>query len=317
MRKIIVSELYSNDELQTLNGRYLDDEYIHHIINESCDIYSDTGQFILSFRKDIISEKNRDIGFTNFKNCISPSRGRGASAGEIDPNAIYWKKRNVIKTKTFSTKYLKEDGTESKMKVNNPVYSTAYGYFEAQKQLNYNSPCRMTSFTKNKLKHYQGGLPFIDEIADYYKKIRPDEYKIQYDRAHLNNFHINDTPFSTITINRNFRTALHKDQGDFGGIACLSVLEEGQFNGGLLLFPRYGLGINMRQGDLLIADVHQWHCNTQLWTTPEQDEYNQKHCHSFKKVNKEIGVLGSDKDYTRMSFVCYLRERMVDCENKI
>lgn len=311
--KLILSELYSDEDLETLKGKYLDDEYIHTMINESCDIYSDTGEFILSFKKDIISEHNRNIGFNNFKNCISPSRGRGASAGEIDPEAIYWKKRKIVKNTTFSTKYLKPDGTESKMKVNNPVYSTAYGYFEKQKQMNYDSPCRMTSFTKNKLKHYQEGLPFIDEIADYYKKIRPEEYKIQYDRAHLNEFHINDTPFSTITINRNFRTGLHKDAGDFGGVACLTVLEEGLFNGGILMFPKYGIGINMRQGDLLIANVHNYHCNTELWTTKKQDEYNKFNTPSFKKVNKDIGVLGSDKDYTRMSFVCYLREKLIDC----
>ncbi len=312
--KVILSELYSDEDLETLKGKYLDDEYIHTMINESCDIYSDTGEFILSFKKDIISEKNRNIGFNNFKNCIAPSRGRGASAGEIDPNAIYWKKRKIVKNKGFSTKYLKADGTESKMKINNPVYSTAYGYFEKQKQMNYDSPCRMTSFTKNKLKHYEEGLPFIDEISDYYKKIRPDEYKIQYDRAHLNEFHINDTPFSTITINRNFRTGLHQDAGDFGGVACLTVLEEGVFNGGILMFPKYGIGINMRQGDLLIANVHQYHCNTELWTTKKQDEYNKINCKSFEKVNKDIGVLGSDKDYTRMSFVCYLREKLINCD---
>ena len=311
--KLILSELYSDDDLETLKGKYLDDEYIHTMINESCDIYSDTGEFILSFKKDIISEHNRNIGFNNFKNCILPSRGRGASAGEIDPEAIYWKKRKIVKNTTFSTKYLKADGTESKMKVNNPVYSTAYGYFEKQKQLNYDSPCRMTSYTKNKLKNYEEGLPFIDEIAEYYKKIRPEEYKIQYDRAHLNEFHINDTPFSTITINRNFRTGLHQDAGDFGGVACLTVLEEGLFNGGILMFPKYGIGINMRQGDLLIANVHNYHCNTELWTTKKQDEYNKFNTPSFKKVNKEIGVLGSDKDYTRMSFVCYLREKLIDC----
>ncbi len=312
--KVILSELYSDEDLETLKGKYLDDEYIHTMINESCDIYSDTGEFILSFKKDIISEKNRNIGFNNFKNCIAPSRGRGASAGEIDPNAIYWKKRKIVKNKGFSTKYLKADGTESKMKINNPVYSTAYGYFKKQKQMNYDSPCRMTSFTKNKLKHYEEGLPFIDEISDYYKKIRPDEYKIQYDRAHLNEFHINDTPFSTITINRNFRTGLHQDAGDFGGVACLTVLEEGVFNGGILMFPKYGIGINMRQGDLLIANVHQYHCNTELWTTKKQDEYNKINCKSFEKVNKDIGVLGSDKDYTRMSFVCYLREKLINCD---
>ena len=69
----------------------------------------------------------------------------------------------------------------------------------------------------------------------------------------------------------------------------------------------------MRHGDLLIADVHQYHANTELWTTPEQDEYNKNNCESFSSVNKEIGTLGSEKDYSRISFVCYLREKMINC----
>ena len=313
MQKKIVEELYSEEDLKTLKGKYFDDEWVHEIINHDCDIFDNEGNFILSFRKKCLKET--EIGFENYKKLVGHSRGRGASAGPIDPNATYWKRRKPINTKGFSTGYLKDDGTPSKMKVNNLVYSTPIGYFDKLNgALGKKLPCRLTSFTKDHLEQYNAGMPFIQEIAKKYREICPKEYNIQNERAKCTpNYILPETPFSTITINRNFRTALHKDAGDYGGIACLTVLEEGEYCGGLFLMPRYGLGINMRHGDLLIADVHQYHANTELFTTPEQDERN-KSCNSFKHVNKEVGILGSEKDYSRLSFVCYLREKMIHCD---
>ena len=80
------------------------------------------------------------------------------------------------------------------------------------------------------------------------------------------------------------------------------------------MIPKFGIGVNMRHGDLLIADVHQYHCNTELWETEEQKEYNKVNCHSFKNINKENGVVGIEHDFTRMSFVCYLREKIINCD---
>ena len=100
--------------------------------------------------------------------------------------------------------------------------------------------------------------------------------------------------------------------GDFGGVACLSVLEEGKYNGGLFVIPRFGIGVNIRQGDILVADVHQYHANTELWTTPEQDKYNIKLGKTIKD-NIEVGTVGSEYNFTRISFVCYLREKLINC----
>jgi hypothetical protein len=314
MVKIInADEYYSEEDLLTMKGEYFGGEWIHYIYDEDVDIY-DGDKFILSFRKNIISNKSVGCGFDNFKKLINPSRGRGASAGPIDPESVYWKKRQLVNTKGFKTGYL-VNGKVSKMKVNNNVYSSPIGYFDKLNGgLGKTLPCRLTAYTKDNLEIVNAGMPFIKEIANYYQQIRPNEYNIQNERAQLSKeFTLDETPFSTITINRNFRTALHKDAGDFGGIACLSVLEEGKFNGGLFMIPRYGIAINMRQGDLLIADVHQFHCNTELWTTPEQDKYNQDHANSFRNVNKGVGILGVEHDFSRLSFVCYLREKLIDC----
>ncbi len=314
MKTLYLEELCTDKELDTIKGEYLDSEWINTIIDEDCDIYNKKGEFILSFRKRAI--KNTKIGWQNYKHFALPARGRGHSAGPIDPESTYWKKRTLYDTNGVRTSYLKKDGTPSKMKVNNQVFSSPIGYFDETKGLGVNLPCRLTQFTEKHLKEFEGGLPFIQELARHYKRLNPKAYQQQSDRANLQpKYKIPKTPFSTFTINRNFRTALHKDKGDFGGVAVLSVLEHGKYSGGLFTIAKYGIGVNLREGDILVADVHQYHSNTEYFTTPEQDIYNSK-LEQVYKYNREVGTLGIEYDWSRISFVCYLREKLVNCNNK-
>jgi len=312
MKTLYFEELCTEEELKTLRGKYLDSQWVNTIIDEDCDIYNKKGEFILSFRKKVL--KNTKLGWDNYKHFSVAGRGRGASAGPIDPNSTYWKKRTLYKKKEYSTSYLKKDGTPSKMNVNNQVFSSPIGYFDKTHGLGVNLPCRLTQFTAKHLKEYEAGLPFIQELARYYKKLNPKAYQKQLDRANLQpDFKIPETPFSTFTINRNFRTALHKDKGDFGGIAVISVLEHGKYNGGLFTIAKYGLGINLREGDVLVANVHEYHSNTEYFTTKEQDKYNSKLEKIYERLDKKVGTLGIDYDWSRISFVCYLREKLLNC----
>ena len=63
-------------------------------------------------------------------------------------------------------------------------------------------------------------------------------------------------------------------------------------------------------------DVHQWHSNTEIYETEEDKKYNE----SIPKVyhdNVEVGTVGIDKLYTRLTFVCYLRENLIKCSDTI
>ena len=306
--------LYSDEDLKTLTGTYLDDEWIHETINSDADIYdAETGEMVCSFRKKRVSPALTTLALDTLAPLAVASRGRGAAAGPIDPTSQYWSKRKLVNTKGFRTSYLKEDGTPSKMQVNNQVGSIALGFFDKLKSLGVDKPCRLTWHTNAHLQKYEEGLPFIDELDRWYKKTNPEKHKEQLDRANIHpNYKIRKTAFSTVTVNRTFRTALHKDRGDFGGWATLSVLEHGRYRGGLFMLPAYGLGINMREGDVLVANVHLYHCNSPIWTTKEDDEYNETLPEKFK-IDKNVGTLGLDKKYARISFVCYLRENLIHC----
>jgi len=314
IQRIKFDRLVSDDDLKTLAGQYLGDEWIHHEIDYDCDIYdSETNAFICSFRKKRVSSDLTNLALDTLAPLAVASRGRGHAAGPIDPESKYWRKRTLVNTKGTRTGYLKSDGTPSKMSVNNQVGSIALGFFDKTKALGVDLPCRLTYHTAAALNQYETGLSYIDELNRWYKKIHPDKHKIQLERANTHSkYKIRKTAYSTITVNRTFRTALHKDKGDFGGIATLSVLEHGRYRGGLFMMPAYGIGINMREGDVLVADVHQFHCNSEIWTTEEDDQYNDSLPERFK-IDKNVGTLGLDKKYSRISFVCYLRSNLVDC----
>ena len=313
IKTLYLPRLITDDELGTLKGTFIDDGYIVHTIDSDVDIYDEeTKEFICSFRKRRL--KTSKIGFDNFKHLSVASRGRGASAGPIDPTSQYWKKKTLHKTKGFRTSYLKKDGTPSKMKVHNQVLSTNVGFFDKMKLIGIEKPCRLTYHTTQALKEFEAGKPFIYEIDRWFNKMRPIEYKIQIDRANLQpKYKIDHTSFSTITMNRNFRTALHQDVGDYNHIACLTVNEYGKYNGGLYTIPGYAIGINLREGDMLVANVGNYHSNTEIYTTAEQDEYNAKLPKLFKE-NWKVGTIGTCRDYARISYVCYLREKLINCE---
>lgn len=209
---------------------------------------------------------------------------------------------------------LKKENGISKMKVNNQVASNPIGYFEESKRI-IKKPCRLTHFTKTNYEDYMNGLPFIQYIDNLFKKLIPDSYLKQLNRAKLkNDYRIPNTSFSTITINRNFRTALHKDAGDYKeGFGNLTVIERGKYHGGYTVFPQFGVAIDLRNNDFVAMDVHQWHSNTEIYETNEDKLYNDTLKYDFKE-NPKIGTAGLYKKYTRLSFVCYLREKLIECD---
>ena len=318
VQRLFVKKIFSDDEVSKLEGTWIDESYIKlPLVKEDTDVYyNDDGiyKLLLKFRKNVISDDLIDIGWNSYKDLAKPSRGRGASAGPIDTEGQYWSKKDLVDTKKWSTGYMIK-GKKSKMKVNNQVASNPVGFYEASNNFS-KLPCRLTHFTRCNFKKYNEGLPFIQRIDELFQELIPNAHKRQLERANLtDNFKIPNTSFSTVTINRNFRTALHRDAGDFrGGFGNLTVIERGKYHGGYTVFPQFGIGIDLRNNDFVAMDVHQWHSNTKLYETIEDKEFNSTLNSEFKD-NPDIGTAGIYEKYTRLSFVCYLREKIIKCDN--
>ena len=364
-RKLIVEKIFTDEEISKREGHWMEESDIKYpLVNSNTDVYykNENGdlQLLLKFRKNCIEDKLIKIGWDSYKNLAKASRGRGASAGKIDPESPYWKKRNLVKTSKWSTSYLnpngnilkekydnlsledilqiyqdldfkiknnskdnkedlildlikKQDGV-SKMKVNNQVASNPIGFYEQNKNLGTDLPCRLTHFTRTNFDKYNNGLPFLQKIDSLFEKLIPESHQKQLNRANEKpHLKIPGTSFSTVTINRNFRTALHRDAGDFkDGFGNLTVIEQGKYHGGYTVFPQFGVGINLRNNDFCAMDVHQWHANTPLYETEEDKLYNDTIKSDFKD-NSAVGTAGLYQKYTRISFVCYLREKIIKC----
>ena len=143
---------------------------------------------------------------------------------------------------------------------------------------------RETLFTAHYPEQFKKMEPFVKQIDHWYKKYLPVYYEKQSKKARQTHFKIADTAFTTITTNINFQTTIHTDKGDDEeGFGNLAVVERGNYTGGETCFPQYGIGVDVREGDVLFMNVHEWHGNLPM---------------KFEK-NAE-----------RMSVVCYLRKKV-------
>jgi len=318
VKEIFVKPAMTDAEIQAKEGQYFDEDDVDKIYDEDCDIYtkdaSGNKKLLAKLRKQVIDPDIVKIGWEGFWITAAPSRNRGAAAGPIDDKGKYWQKRKPTETQGWSTRYI-QDGKVSKMRVNNNVFSSVLGYFDATPFMKL--PCRLTSYTMRYWKYYNHGLPFIRALDKCFKALVPDRYALQLKAAEQKPLlHITDTAFSSVTLNRNFRTALHKDAGDFReGYGNLSVIERGNYHGGYTLFPQYRVGFNIRTGDFIAMDVHEWHCNTKLYETDEDKKAN-KDLPRIHKEDIETGTQGSERPFSRISFVCYLRDKLRKCDNQ-
>ena len=255
----------SDDKMDKLKNTFVKKEQINLIIDSDADVYDMSENLLIRFRKNKLS-KNKINDF--YENVIdfakkNPSTNRGSASGS--------KNKNIL---------------------DNPkIMSNVIGYIDSfspkQKELMNKKNKRMslnvrqTRFNADYPIKFKKLLPLVKEIDNYYKKYAPSYYKQQIKKANQTNFKIPGTSFTTITTNVNFQTSIHKDKGDDGdGIGNLSVIEQGKYKGGETCLPQYGVGVDVRTGDVLFINVHEWHGNLPICL---------------------------EKDAIRLSIVCYLR----------
>ena len=174
----------------------------------------------------------------------------------------------------------------------NPVFSGIAGWFDRYPRIPYG---RATSYTQNSFEKFKMSFPFLQSLNRGFKDLLP--WRWQNQKSAIDKidpaFYVPDTVFTTITVNKTFRTAAHYDAGDFSdGLSNLLVLSNnGNYSGGYLVFPEYRIAVNVRPGDLLLVNNHEiMHGNTPIVTHDEEAE--------------------------RISLVCYLREKMLELGSK-
>jgi hypothetical protein len=264
-----VSKVYDDAKMEKKLNTFVKKDDISLIINENADIYDETGKLLLKFRKNALNKKDHIHDF--YENIIKFAKNTSSNRG------------NATGSKTRNTR-------------DNPkVMSNIFGFFDrwspSQKVLlrklnkTLKFKLRECRFNMYHQEQYKKTIPLIQDIDKLYEKLTPEYYKKQKVKADQTHFKIPGTAFTTITTNVNYQTSIHTDKGDdVEGFGNLAVIEKGEYKGGETCFPQYGIGVNVRTGDILFMDVHQPHANLPI----------------EKKTDDAI----------RLSIVCYLRKNV-------
>ena len=315
VKEIIVRKIYSDEEMSSMEGDYFNKKDYKQIITTDTDVYKENGDLLLKLRKKVIPNHFfKEVADSLRTVSIKKHDNRGASAGNLDRNKMPNYVGDWVNPKKFRTNYNQnKSGQLSKHYISNLAPSNIIGYYEKKDRNKPNGPpCRLTAFSLQEKDKWNNIIPFIQKINHLFHTHVPDKYQKQLQRARISDeYRIDSTCFSTLTVNYSWRTACHKDKGDyedgFGNlIICEDYKNPNTYNGCYLGFPQYGICVEVKQGDYLAMDVHEWHCNTEF--EPIHDQYIP--FEKFKDKDFE-----NDWYFNRIAIVCYLRKNMIKCSS--
>jgi hypothetical protein len=242
-----------------------------YILTENADVYDENDNILLKYRKNVLPDTNIDNFVEAISGLISKPSGhmRGKASGDDYTNIIstvigYFDNISIEEYKRFK-----------KFNIT-PQYKA-----------------RITKFTRDNPDKMKGVYPLIKNINDMYKKLAPAQYKYQKSLAEQTGFKFKNTVFSTMTINKNFKTNVHTDKGNAKDtLGNLVVIENGKYGGSYTGYPEYDIGVDMRTGDFLLMNIHKFHCNTPF--TNKKEGYSRIALVSYLRNNFEKGTTIKD-----------------------
>lgn len=265
MLDVRIRNQISDDELQLKVGKVLDPSDVNLLVTGEAIIRRPDGRTLAVLLKRALAPELIAGSYDTLHSLRSQqTTNRGHASGTLR-----------VKKSAGSRTYTK------------PVSSAILGAFDAVQPYRY---CRLTAWTGVEMDRYRELWPLFQAIGALFEEHVPERYAAQ--QAAINRTHpdwvIEGTPFSTITVNNTYPTGVHCDAGDLvDGFGNLAVIRRGRYSGGWLCFPRYRVGVDMEDGDVLLMDVHEWHGNTALELESEDAE--------------------------RISIVCYMRADITKC----
>jgi hypothetical protein len=217
MREITLTPVLTEKQLAALDNQLLTSAQVFRPITMSTIGRTEDGQISFVFARNVIKRAVRDL--------TASAIGRvGYSAKQSNRAAVRG-----------------QDGTEA-----------LWGFMEAHK---FRSEAGMTALTVKHLERFIEALPFITTVDQAFRYYWPEAYELQRQLAeNASEFVIPGTNFSSLTINGNVITRAHEDHGNaVGTVSCLTQL--GEFSGGHICIPRFGVLIESQPGDLLMAAI--------------------------------------------------------------
>lgn len=264
--------------LKALVGKPPTDKCASLVMTGDCDVYKPDGVLLCGLRTRAVSANVAAHAYPALHSLKdSKTTNRGKYAGEVRSEKVF------------------ADGVKSKNTHTDPVASAIVGYFD--RQGGRHPYCRATAFTAGQVEAWESLLSMVGVAAELMRKDMPVRFARQRDfvRSCRQEYVIHvdgkPTPFTTLTVNNNVApSGVHTDKGDFkDGIGMIGCVRRGLYSGALLVFPEYGVGVDLHDGDLLFFNSHDWH-----GVTP---------------------MLKQSEDAERITVVYYAREKMKACKS--
>ncbi len=274
MKELVVDEVRTLAECDALLGTRMKSlDQNDRRVSETCRMVTRSGELVGVLLKRAIPMPDAVAAFRVLNDFHGKSNNRGNASD-----------------KTKIGKRMKNDGTrgnttislEPKIPENGII-----GYFDRSVRMPF---CRQTAFTRDKFQAFRQLYPFFTSISELYREHVPLRWQAQRETWERTSpdFRIEESVFTTVTVNKNFQTAIHQDVGDLKeGFSCLAVLRKGVYSGGEFMIPRYGVALEMDSCDVALIDPHAHHGNLPI-------------------VKLTAGA-------ERISAVLYYRTRMQDC----
>ena len=166
---------------------------------------------------------------------------------------------------------------EAKSMVKNYISDTSYantvnsgiaGWFDRYPRIPYG---RATAYTEKNAELFANSYPYLQTLARKFEELLPKRYAKQkaFTDAIDPKYVVPGTPYTTLTVNRTFRTAAHRDAGDFtegfSNISCISPDGKKGWDGCLFVLPEFRIAVELHPGDLLLVNNHEGiHGNTEI-----------------------------------------------------
>jgi len=293
-------------------GEFYDISHYDEILNDTQYGFTEDGEILFCLIKGAVKEENRQKYADIIRSCCkTKTKNRGASAGECDLRYFPRQATELCNKHgkpytdnkpRYSVYYKDATGKIVNRCQSNQVRSGVAGYFDKVAGL----PCRKVGWSnRNPLKH-EALIELATEIQTNHEKYCNQSYLYHRKKAEecQQNLLFKDTIYSTMTLNYDFRTATHIDKGDLkNGLSTLTIFEDipNNYEGFYLGLPEYKIAFNVRDGDTLIFNAHEYHANTE-----------------FNVLSDKLKMddLSGNHFAGRMSVVCYLRDKLNLCESQ-
>lgn len=214
MKEVCLGSKMTPEAGEAFVGKHIGDGAASLVVREDTRVFKPNGELLLVLVRRGLSPGPGRAMYGAIRNRVGSSANRGAASGEKRGH------KRLLSGRTSNTDYAAT------------VRSSTVGFFDRYARIPY---CRKTAFNLDYPDAFAACLPALYESDQIFKHHVPARWAAQMAMAHRTtpDFVIPGTSFTTLTLNKNFRTAGHRDAGDLPeGFGVMTYFRSGKFTGG-------------------------------------------------------------------------------------